>query len=164
LIQLIRYAHLSLFVLVLLIFVDIFLSFLVFHYSYEFLDALNMSYQMCDINTCSYRTMFSLSWSIYKTVAREGGLLANHFAMVRLGPIDNEIAVFFWAGLLPALWLLIYVLATALTRLIARAANQIAFTFWVLNVDKHPLRAIGFVAATLVTFAVGLHGILLKIL
>lgn len=163
LIKLIRYTRLSLFASLLLIFLDLFLSFLMFHYSYEFLDSLNMTFQVC-YDKCSVGEAISLAWSIYKTVLRNLDVFVYHLALVSSGPISNDVAVFFWAGLLPTLWLLIYVLATALTRLISKLSGQIALVFMVLDIEKHPLRAVGYVAATLVSSLVAIHGILIKIL
>ncbi len=161
LIRVIDSTGLSLLVSLLLIFFDIILSFLVFHYSYEFLDALSMAYQACQNAQCSFMTMVSLASSIHHVVVPQDWV--RHFTMIRWGPIDNEIAVFFWAGLLPTLWLLLYVLATALTRLISRLSTQITFTFILLDIDQHPLRSIGYVAAFLISALMMLYSLAVRI-
>ena len=103
LIKIIQHTRLSLLVCLLFIPIDLVLSFLVFHFSYEFLDALNMTYQMCEGYHCSPWYFLSTAYSIHQVVIWNVYLWARHFLMISWGPIDNEIAVFFWAGLLPYL-------------------------------------------------------------
>ena len=76
-------------------------------------------------------------------------LLYLRLHSVVLGPTTNEIATFFWSGLLPTLWLLLYVVATAVTRYLVKISDFISFTIAWLDVDK-PFQLIGFVAALLV--------------
>ncbi len=164
LIKIIQHTRLSLLVCLLLIPIDLVLSFLVFHFSYEFLDALNMTYQMCEGYHCSLWYFLSTAYSIHQVVIWNVYLWARHFLMISWGPIDNEIAVFFWAGLLPTLWLLVYVLATALTRLIARFSNQIRFILVGLDIDRHPIRSIGLVAATLISASLTFYSLAMRII
>ncbi len=71
------------------------------------------------------------------------------FWPVRLPMISPS---FFGPGLLPTLWLLIYVVATAVTRLLVGFVKPISLAFTLLDTDK-PFNSIGFVAAVLVTIS-----------
>src|SRR6266508_1473899 len=134
---------------------DVLFSFVVFAVSYLYLDALNMAHQIC-VGKCSLVEQISWSFSLFKY--GDVDYLLDKFVMVAAGPTANEIAVFFWAGLLPTFWLFLYVISTWLTRWMVKISDLISFTFSWLNVDQ-PFEMIGFVAASMVSISVVVHGL-----
>ena len=139
---------------------DVFFSFVVFGVSYLYLDTLGMAHQIC-VGKCSLLEEVSWSFSLFKF--GDVKYLLDKFIRVTAGPTANEIAVFFWAGLLPTFWLLVYVIATSLTRWLVKISDLISFTFSWLNVDQ-PFEMIGFVAASMVSLSVVVHGLVSKII
>ena len=139
---------------------DVLFSFVVFAVSYLYLDTLNMAHQIC-VGKCSLVEVVSWSLSLFKF----GDVydLLEKVPMIAAGPTANEVAVFFWAGLLPTFWLFLYVIATWLTRWLVKISDLISFTFSWLNVDQ-PFEMIGFVAASLVSVTVVVHGLVSKII
>ena len=55
----------------------------------------------------------------------------------------------FWAGLVPSIWMWLYVLALFATRGLLRSERIVNWLRWALDVEKNPFRSIGAVAATL---------------
>jgi hypothetical protein len=139
---------------------DLFFSFVVFAVSFFYLDTLNMAHQIC-VGKCSFVEEISWSFSLFKF--GDVQYLLEKFVAVAAGPTANEVAVFFWAGLIPTLWLLLYVIATALTRWLVKISDLISFTFSWLNVDR-PFEMIGFVAAFMIGLTMVVHGLVSKII
>jgi hypothetical protein len=69
-------------------------------------------------------------------------------------------APLFWAGMVPSIWLWLYVAATLIVRLAIRSAPLLRFLTYLLDIDQHPIRSVGIVAATLVS---GGYAILLAV-
>jgi hypothetical protein len=61
--------------------------------------------------------------------------------------------MFFWVGLVPSIWMWLYVLALFVTRLLLRSEKLITWLRWGLDVEKNPFRSIGAVAAALAFIA-----------
>jgi len=59
-------------------------------------------------------------------------------------------AMFFWSGMVPSIWLWFYVAAILVVRLVARAAPVFRFSIYFFDIDQHPIRSVGVVAAALV--------------
>ncbi len=57
--------------------------------------------------------------------------------------------VLFFAGLIPSIWLWLYIGASLITRFVIRSQRMITFLKYFLPVNKHPFRSVGVVAATL---------------
>jgi hypothetical protein len=58
--------------------------------------------------------------------------------------------MFFWPGMVPSMWLWFYVAATLVVRLVVRATPVFRFSIYFLDIDQHPIRSVGIVAAALV--------------
>src|SRR5262249_13608823 len=57
--------------------------------------------------------------------------------------------IFFWAGLVPSIWMWLYVLALFVTRGLLRSERLLNWLRWALDVEKNPFQSIGAVAAAL---------------
>lgn len=57
--------------------------------------------------------------------------------------------VLFFAGLIPSIWLWLYIGSSLITRFAIRSQKMITFLKYFLPVNKHPFRSVGVVAATL---------------
>lgn len=154
-------AYKSIFVIfALAVFLDIGLSIFIFVLSYQFLDAQSMSYQVC-LDRCSVFQTIDFGLSIFRTIALQKQIWAHTIALIMGGPVSNEVAIFFWAGLLPTTWLVIYIIATIITRSIVTLANPIRVTVSWLDTDR-PFQAVGFVSAMLVSLWVGIASLINK--
>jgi hypothetical protein len=60
---------------------------------------------------------------------------------------------FFWASMVPSIWLWLYVAATLIVRLAVRTAPAFRFSMYLFDIDQHPIRSVGIVAAVLVSSA-----------
>jgi hypothetical protein len=151
-------------VFLLLVAIDLIISFAVFDISQNFLRALSMIDELCSM--APHGCWKSLPWalrntfSIFLILSRDPHWLAQRLRSVIGGPTADEVAVFFWSGLLPTLWLLIYVLATAATRYLVSISDLITFTIGWLDIDK-PFQMIGFVAACMVGFSMAVYELVL---
>jgi hypothetical protein len=72
------------------------------------------------------------------------------FTMI-FGPLTRVSSILFYAGLLPSIWLWIYVLSAFVMKLVLRSARVIRFVTYFLDVDEHPIQSVGVVAAALLT-------------
>jgi hypothetical protein len=63
--------------------------------------------------------------------------------------IDFPMANLFWASLFPSIWLWGYIAASLLTRFLISAKPTLRFSLRHLDVENHPLRSVGVVAATM---------------
>jgi hypothetical protein len=61
--------------------------------------------------------------------------------------------IFFWAGLVPSIWMWLYVLALFVTRALLRSEKLLNWLRWALDIEKNPFRSIGAVAAALAFIA-----------
>jgi hypothetical protein len=77
--------------------------------------------------------------------------------IVSLNPLSNFLGALFWAGMLPSVWLWLYVGATWLTRLIALSDPVLRFLVYFLDVKDHPIRSVGVIAAGVVGAAYSLY-------
>ena len=59
--------------------------------------------------------------------------------------------MFFWPGMVPSMWLWLYVAATLIVRLVVRTAPVFRFSVYFFDIDQHPIRSVGVVAAALVS-------------
>lgn len=62
--------------------------------------------------------------------------------------------------MVPSIWLWLYVAATLIVRLAVRAAPAFRFSMYLFDIDQHPIRSVGIVAAMLVS---GAYAMLLAI-
>lgn len=70
-----------------------------------------------------------------------------------LHPLSAFGGLLLWVSMLPSIWLWLYVIASLLARLMAKSAPLLRFLLYFLDIDKHPIRSIGFIAAILVVTA-----------
>lgn len=69
-------------------------------------------------------------------------------------------ANYFWIGMVPAVWLWLNVAAAAVTMVFAKSQRILGFWLYALDIENHPLRSVGFVAATSIA---GLYGVAVSI-
>jgi hypothetical protein len=62
----------------------------------------------------------------------------------------------FWAGMVPSLWLWLNLMAVTFTTLMNKSSRYFEFMFHRLDVEEHPIRSVGFVAATTVCALYGI--------
>jgi hypothetical protein len=67
-----------------------------------------------------------------------------------------ETANYFWAGMVPSMWLWLNVVAISVTILMNKTSRVFEFLFYMLDVEEHPVRSVGFVAASIIT---GIYGV-----
>ena len=75
--------------------------------------------------------------------------------MILNGPIANEVAVLFYASLLPTVWIWLFYVWLLISRAVRRINPVIELTRYTLDVREHPLRSVGVVAAALCTAIYG---------
>jgi hypothetical protein len=56
-------------------------------------------------------------------------------------------SVLFFAGLVPSFWLWLFIAATILTRVITRSTSVLSFLVYFFDINEHPIRSLGYVAA-----------------
>jgi len=156
-IRLIERTRVSPYVFFIFIAFDLVLSLVIFVLSFDYLEAMSMRKQVC-APECSVWYLIISSSPFFKILVVDPFIWLHRFAMVTAGPIANEVAVYFWAGLLPTLWLLLFVISSAVTRLLA---PPISFLVSWLDVNQ-PFKAIGFVAASIVSLVMAIHAVVLK--
>jgi hypothetical protein len=61
----------------------------------------------------------------------------------------------FWPGMVPSIWLWLFLLATFIVRISARAAPALRFAMYCFDGDRHPIRFVGIIAAALVSMFYG---------
>jgi hypothetical protein len=64
---------------------------------------------------------------------------------------DFPISNLFWAGMVPSIWLWLYIAGSLLVRLIASSEALLRFLTYFLDIREHPIRSAGVVAAVLVS-------------
>jgi hypothetical protein len=154
----------AVFVFACLVLFDIAISFVVFVLSQNIFHSISMAAQTCpNSNGCSFSYVIQLAFSFFKIISRDPTLPMERLYLVMQGPTSNEVAVFFWSGLLPTLWLVVYVLATAVTRWLVKIADLISFTIDWLDFDR-PFEMIGFVGANLVGISIVIYDLVWKIM
>jgi hypothetical protein len=90
--------------------------------------------------------VFQLGWSFYETIK---AFMSGLYVSVSGGVFF----IFFWAGLVPSLWMWLYVIALFVTRGLLRSERIVNWLRWFLDVEKNPFRSIGAVAAVLAFIA-----------
>jgi hypothetical protein len=113
---------------------------------------------------------FLFGYAIFILTCLPMGLFSWHFVLFLIGGVDwNHVVsnftftplpissglkppyeMFFWPGMVPSIWLWLYVVATLVVRLAARTAPVVRFSNYFFDIDQHPIRSVGIVAATLV--------------
>jgi hypothetical protein len=113
---------------------------------------------------------FIFGYALFIVTVFPMGLTSLHFVLFLIGEVDwNHVVsnftfnplpissglrqpydIFFWPGMVPSIWLWLYVVATLVVRLAARIAPVFRFSTYFLDIDQHPIRSVGIVAATLV--------------
>jgi hypothetical protein len=73
-------------------------------------------------------------------------------------------ANFFWAGMVPSIWLWLNLAAIIITRLLSKTSRIFGSLFNILDVDEHPIRSVGFVAGTIGSGAYGVFLIIINVL
>jgi hypothetical protein len=63
------------------------------------------------------------------------------------------LSVLFYAGLMPSVWLWLYVVSLLVTRIISRSGPVVDRLRWFLSLDKYPFRSVGVVAGGLMFLA-----------
>lgn len=112
---------------------------------------------------------FILGYAIFIISCWPMGLLSLHFWLFLLGELDwNHLVsnfgfsplpilagfkwpfeMFFWSGMVPSIWLWFYVAATLIVRLAVVSAPVLRFSIYFFDIDQHPIRSVGVVAAAL---------------
>jgi hypothetical protein len=113
---------------------------------------------------------FLIGYAIFTLTLLPMGLFSLHFVFFLLGKVDwnhvvsnfgfNPLPIFsglewpfemlFWPGMVPSIWLWFYVVATLVVRLAVRSAPVFRFSIYFFDIDQHPIRSVGIVAAALV--------------
>jgi hypothetical protein len=113
---------------------------------------------------------FLIGYAIFILTLLPMGLFSLHFVFFLLGRVDwhhvvsnfgfNPVPIFsglewplemlFWPGMVPSIWLWFYVVATLVVRLAVRSAPVFRFSIYFFDIDQHPIRSVGIVAAALV--------------
>jgi hypothetical protein len=75
----------------------------------------------------------------------------RYFLAPLFQPPSYEFAMLFLPGMLPSVWLWLYAAATLIVRLAARSRPLLRFLIYMLDIDKHPIRSVGIVAAMLLS-------------
>jgi hypothetical protein len=88
--------------------------------------------------------------------------IIHNLYMFSKGPISDEVSLFFWAGLLPTLWLALYTAATILTRGLITVAPVFSFVLRYLDVEERPIQVIGIVAALIISVLIAVFALLAK--
>jgi hypothetical protein len=116
---------------------------------------------------------FLLGYAIFILTCLPMGLFTDHLVFFLMGQVnwhhvisnfgfsplpwsagfERPYAVFFWPGMVPSIWLWAYMGATLIVRLAVRSAPVLRFSNYFLDIDQHPIRSVGSVAAVLVGFA-----------
>lgn len=116
---------------------------------------------------------FLFGYAIFILTCFPMGLLSEHFVLFLMGQVSwhhlvsnfgfsplpwsagfkRPYAVFFWPGMVPSIWLWFYVGAILIVRVAARSAPLFRFSNYFFDIDQHPIRSVGSVAAALVGFA-----------
>jgi hypothetical protein len=78
-------------------------------------------------------------------------------------PFIGEFAPLFYASMMPSIWLWFYVAATLIVRLAVRAAPVFRFSMYLFDIDQHPIRSVGIVAAALVSGAYAIFLVISKL-
>jgi hypothetical protein len=63
----------------------------------------------------------------------------------------------FWPGMVPSIWLWLFLLATLIVRVSARTAPALRVAMYWFDGDRHPIRFVGIVAAALVSMFYGVY-------
>jgi hypothetical protein len=116
---------------------------------------------------------FLFGYAIFIVTCLPMGLLSEHFVLFLMGQVswhhlvsnfsfsplplssgfEWPYAVFFWPGMMPSIWLWFYVGAILVVRLVARSAPVFRFSNYFFDIDQHPIRSVGSVAAALLGVA-----------
>jgi len=106
------------------------------------------------ILTCLPMGLFSLHFVLFLQGKVDWNHLVSNFGFSPL-PITSGIEwpfeMFFWPGMVPSIWLWLYLAATLVVRLAVRTAPVFRFSIYFLDIDQHPIRSVGIVAAALVS-------------
>jgi len=114
---------------------------------------------------------FLIGYAIFILSCLPMGLFSLHFVLFLQGKIDwNHLVsnfgfsplpifsglewpfeMFFWPGMVPSIWLWFYMAAILVVRLAVRTAPVFRFSIYFLDIDQHPIRSVGIVAAALVS-------------
>src|SRR5229473_3223249 len=114
---------------------------------------------------------FLIGYAIFALTFLPMGLFSLHLVLFVLGQVDwnhvvsnfgfDPLPIFsglewpfemlFWPGMVPSIWLWFYVVATLVVRLAVRAAPVSRFSIYFFDIDQHPIRSVGIVAAALVS-------------
>ena len=114
---------------------------------------------------------FLIGYAIFTLTFLPMGLFSWHLVLFVLGQVDwnhvvsnfgfDPLPIFsglewpfemlFWPGMVPSIWLWFYVVATLVVRLAVRTAPVSRFSIYFFDIDQHPIRSVGIVAAALVS-------------
>lgn len=142
--------NLPIVVLIAILVLDVGVSYLVFASLYFFFECLNMGYQLVTLGAINvWRLPSTVFWIFKNNVLDELITKPSTLGMIMRGPVANEVAVLFYAGLLPSIWLWLYTAATMVTRIVTRAKGLIKSVVYFLDVEEHPIRSVGLVAGVL---------------
>jgi hypothetical protein len=152
LIRLVEWARLPVLSFIPLIILDLLLSLFVFMLLYGCVFSLSAAHSMCIKAHCTVWEELRWSISLFHFMSSIDQIVVR-LHMIYGGPTSNEIAVFFWSGLLPTLWLALYITSIAIARILIRFVPAIRFTTYFFDVETRPIQIIGFVFAALVGIA-----------
>jgi hypothetical protein len=138
-------------VLIVILFADFLVGYVIFSFTYWPIFSFGMD--VYEHGLGSVLRMMPHIWPIYLTVSMwPRGIFSL------LSPLPS--GILFWPGMVPSIWLWLYVGATLLVRLTVRTAPVFRFSMYLFDIDQHPIRSIGIVAAAL---ASGAYAIVLAI-
>ena len=144
-------------ILLLVLLGDVFLSYILFSGSYFFFECINMAYQLLSLGAISISRFIPTAIWIFKVNVIEQ-LIEQPRTLVFLlrGPFSNEIAVLFYAGLLPSIWLWLLTASLFVMSAVVKGKAIIQAAIYFLDIEEHPMRSLGIVAASLVSAVWGL--------
>jgi hypothetical protein len=159
----------SIFAAGLFIFADFLVGLLIFISTYEFINyvllmhgLLQFMYQNASPSYNGPTVRGSITELFFFVVQNTHIYLANYpkdafrwLRMILNGPIANEVAVLFYASLLPTVWIWLFYVSVLISRAVRRINPVIELTRYTLDVREHPLRSVGVVAAALCTAIYG---------
>jgi hypothetical protein len=73
--------------------------------------------------------------------------VATYSELIIGNPIRNEVAVLFYASLVPTLWIWVFFFSVLISRMLIRVTPVLEFARYALDIDQHPMRSVGFIAA-----------------
>jgi hypothetical protein len=137
-------------VLLFILLFDVILAYLIFGSLYFFFECLNMEYQLVALGAINvFGFPSTVLWIFSINIIDELFISLHTLGILMRGPTANEVAVLFYAGFLPSMWLWLYTSAMIVTQTLQKTKGLIRSLVYFLDVEEHPIRSVGLVAAVI---------------